>query len=178
MKFNQNIALFEAFTEGIMSEDELNRFEARLIYESEFKMEYEKYLVVEKGIKQHYRTSLKSKFQEIDNQLDSKSLNKNSKPKSFFIWSSSVAAAIVIGVLLFNHFSTIANQDNTSINLVANYWPHEEGLPVKMSSKGTYDDAMNSFKVGEWDKAEKTFSKIASDTANYFLGIISYEQNN
>ena len=61
--------------------------------------------------------------------------------------------------------------------LAKEYWPEEPGLPVKMSSKGKYDDAMNAYKLGEFDKANYLLEKISSDTSNYFQGVIAYKLN-
>ena len=46
-----------------------------------------------------------------------------------------------------------------------------------MSSKGNYDDAMNAYKLGEYDIANSLLNKILSDTSYYFQGVIAYEQN-
>jgi predicted Zn-dependent protease len=74
--------------------------------------------------------------------------------------------------MLFQYFS-----NNSTIQLTKKYWPEERGLPVKMSSKGKYDEAMNAFKLGEFDKASSLLKKIQSDTSYYFQGVIAFEQN-
>jgi len=172
MELNQNIELFEAYTDGSMSGDRLKKFEARLAYDSEFKASYEIYLSVEKGIKQHFRNEVKSKLEEIDGHLDSLSTVKKGRSKTLYLWSSSVAAAIVISVFLFNHFSTISNQD-----LALSYWKSDPGLPVKMSSKGKYDDAMNAYKLKNWEVATKELTKLKTDTAYYYLGLVSFQRH-
>jgi TolA-binding protein len=92
---------------------------------------------------------------------------------SLLAWTSSIAAAIVIGVFIFQHFSQPSYEQ-----LAQRYWPYEEGLPVKMSTSSKYDEAMNAFKLKDWEKAEQLLLKMDSDTANYFLGVIAYERQN
>ncbi len=169
MKENQNIELFERYRNGELSETELNAFNARLVYDSEFQEEFEQYKQLETGIKNHFRTALKSQLQALDEQLDV--APKKSNTIRLVQWSTSVAAAALIGFFIFQYFSK-----NNSHELAQHYWPYEAGLPVKMSSKGKYDEAMNAFKLGKWEEAKKNLQTIDSDTSNYFLGIISYEQ--
>ena len=171
MEGEGNIELFEKYGNGDLSEAELSAFEARLAYDGEFKQSFEDYQLVEEGIKSHFRSELKHKLEALDKQMDDKP--KSSKVLRLAIWSSSVAAAIVIGVFIFQHFAT-----SPPVQLAEQYWPHEAGLPVKMSTKGKYDDAMNAFKLKDLDKAELLLLKMDSDTANYFLGVIAYEHQN
>lgn len=166
-----HIEIFERYRNGDLSEGELREFEARLVYDSEFKESFEQYETIETGIRTHFRNELKSKLQEVDKAMDNPKENKNNA-KSILIWSTSVAASIIIGILLFQHFSS-----NNHVELAQQYWPAEPGLPVKMSSKGKYDDAMNAYKLGEFDKANSLLKKISSDTSYYFQGVISFEQN-
>jgi len=169
MPENGYIELFERYRNGDLSEGELGEFEARLVYDSEFKESFDHYETIETRIKTHFRNELKSKLQEVDKAMDE-------TPKKYSIfrlitWTSSVAAAILIGVYIFHYFSVPKYEQ-----LAQNYWPQEEGLPVKMSSKGRYDDAMNAFKLEEWDKAESLLKAIESDTSAYFLGEIAYRK--
>ena len=170
----QHINLFDAYTHNSLSEKEVREFDARLVYDSEFKAHFENYQQVEKGIAQHFKNELKDKFKQLDERLDKEtnvvSITKNSKLKKLYLAFGSVAAALIIGVII--HFST----QNTTHNLVAHYWPIEEGLPVKMSSKNKFDAAMNAFKQKQWAKAEMLFEQIDSDTSDYFIGVINYEQ--
>ncbi|MCB9188038.1 MAG: tetratricopeptide repeat protein [Flavobacteriales bacterium] len=164
------IEIFERYRNGDMDTSELSGFEARLAYDSEFKEAFKLYQTIESGIKTHFRNELKSKLKDVDKKMDS--TPKKSKSLKLVIWSSSIAAAIVLGIFIFNHLSQPDYQQ-----LAQEYWPHEEGLPVKMSSVGKYDAAMNSFKMKQYEVAEKLLLKIHSDTSTYYLGIISYEKN-
>jgi hypothetical protein len=170
MQENGYIEIFERYRNGDLMEAELREFEARLAYDSEFKEAFDAYEQLELGIKVHFRNDLKLKLKKLDEKMDAPTSKKTSI-KKLLIWSSTIAASILIGVMLFQHFSS-----NSSVQLAEQYWPLERGLPVKMSSKGKYDDAMNAFKLGEYDKSSDLLRKISTDTADYFLGVISYEQ--
>lgn len=164
----RDIILFERYRNGDLSDSERMEFDARLSYDAEFNQSFTLYHSVEDGIKTHYRNELKLKLQEVDKKMDVAPQKSTTLRK--VMWSSSVAAAILIGVFVFQHFSTPKN-----VAIAQQYWPHEEGLPVKMSTKGTYDDAMNAYKLGEFDKAYTLLEPMDSDTSSYFLGVISYE---
>ena len=165
-----HVELFERYRNGDLSERELIEFEARLVYDSELKEDFDNYEALEVGIKVHFRNELKSKFQGMDKLMDNPA-KKRTDPRRCLIWSSAIAACLLIGVFLFQHFSSSKNAV-----LAKEYWPEEPGLPVKMSSKGKYDDAMNAYKLGEFDKAIKEFRKIELDTSSYFIGEIYYKK--
>lgn len=171
MEEEGDIVLFERFQNGDLSDSERMEFEARLSYDAGFNQAFQEYKSVEEGIKTHYRNELKLKLQEVDKKMDV--APQKSSTLRLVMWSSSVAAAIAIGVFIFQHYSISDNKQ-----LVAEYWPYEEGLPVKMSTKGKYDDAMNAFKLEEFDKAETLLKTIDSDTSTYFLGVIAYNKQN
>ena len=168
MPENGHIEIFERYRNGELSEAELKDFEARLVYDSELKDAFEEYEQIEVGIKNHFRNKLKTKLQDLDQLMDAPV--KKSKVVHLVAWTSSIAAAVIIGFFIFQHYSQPNN-----IQLAQQYWPHEEGLPVKMSTKGKYDDAMNAYKLGQYEKAQKLLEPINSDTAFYFLGVISFE---
>lgn len=170
MREEEHIDLFERYRNNELSDTELRDFEARLAYDSEFKAEFEAYENVENGIRTHFRAELKSKLQEVDKEMDA--TPKKKSIVSLLAWTSSIAAAIVFGMFIFQHFS----QPNYE-QLAQNYWPYEEGLPVKMSASSKYDEAMNAFKLKDWEKAENLLSEIESDTASYFLGEVAYQNN-
>lgn len=169
MEEERHIDLFERYRNNELGESELKDFEARLSYDSDFRNAFEEYQRVEDGIRNHFRNELKSKLQEVDKAMDE--TPKKHSIVRLIAWTSSVAAAILIGVFVYQHFSQSDYQQ-----LAQNYWPHEEGLPVKMSTKGKYDEAMNAFKLEEWDKAESLLTAIDTDTAAYFLGEIAYSK--
>lgn len=169
MEEERHIDLFERYRNNELSESQLRDFEARISYDSDFKNAFEEYESVEDGIRNHFRNELKSKLQEMDKAMDE--TPKKHSIVRLIAWTSSVAAAIVIGVFIFQHFAR-PNQHN----LAEQYWPHEEGLPVKMSTSSKYDEAMNAFKLEEWGKAESLLTEIDSDTSAYFLGEIAYRK--
>ncbi len=170
MREEEHIDLFERYRNNELSDTELRDFEARLAYDSEFKAEFEAYENVENGIRTHFRAELKSKLQKVDKEMDA--TPKKKSIVSLLAWTSSIAAAIVFGVFIFQHFSQPSYEQ-----LARNYWPYEEGLPVKMSNSSKYDEAMNAYKLKDWSKAENLLSAIESDTASYFLGEIAYQNN-
>jgi hypothetical protein len=167
------IDLFEAYLNGSLSEKETIEFEARLSYDNEFKEQFESYRQIENSIKQHFRNQLKVKFAEMDKQMDSRSRSKIRHLKWWVISGAAAVAMIIIGTFYLKQFNS-SIKGNTA--LVAEYWTLEEGLPVKMSYKGRYDDAMNAYKLEQWEQAEALLLKIDSDTADYFLGVIAYER--
>lgn len=169
----EHIELFEAYQSKSMDDKELLAFEARLSYDQKFSDEFNRFQKLEKGINLHFRNELKSKLNEIDKELvlDNVVTLKSNVRKLYWI-TSAVAASLIIGILLFNFY----NSENQNTNLAQQYWNVEEGLPVKMSTKGIYDDAMNAFKQEQWQEAENLLVAIHSDTAFYFLGVINYQQ--
>lgn len=169
MSDNGHIELFERYRNGDLAESELRDFEARLVYDSELKEDFDNYEALEVGIKVHFRNELKTKLQDMDKKMDNPA-KKRSYPKRLLIWSSAIAACLLTGVFLFQHFSSSKNEV-----LAKEYWPEEPGLPVKMSSKGKYDDAMNAYKLGDYETSERILRTFHTDTSYYFLGIISFE---
>lgn len=169
----EHIELFEAYQSNSLNDKEILEFEARLSYDQEFSDEFSLYKNLEEGIRQHYRNELKNKFNEIDKELENEILpTANSNVRKLYWLTSAVAASLIIGILLFNFYDS----ENKHSQLAQQYWSIEEGLPVKMSTKGIYDDAMNAYKQEKWEEAENLLLKINSDTAYYYLGIVNYEQ--
>ena len=168
-EYSEYIELFESYRNGDLSEAELKDFEARLVYDTDFRTSFEDYKIVEARLKTHFRNNLKARLREIDNSMDNTSKRKGGKLR-ILVWSSA-AAAIIFGIFIFQHFST----PNHS-KIAQQYWPEEAGLPVKMSGGGKYDEAMNAFKLEQWTVSKKLLLKIDTDTSNYFLGIIAYQQ--
>lgn len=167
----ENIALFEAYVQGQLSEKEAKDFEARLSYDSHLAQDFEQYTAVETDLRQHYRNELKQKLKAIDEELD----KEEPKPKmAKVIWiSSAVAASILIGL-----FAVAIFGESSHARLAEKYWPVEEGLPVRMSTKNPYDEAMNAYKLEQWDKAAQLLLELpANDTTHYFLGIVAFKQS-
>lgn len=169
----EHIDLFDAYLQSSLSEKEVLKFDARLSYDVEFKKSFETYCQLEKGIKTHFRNEIKSDFKKIDKLLDEKSDTSHVRklPKSKIIIAIGSAAAILLFLVYFN----VSSADSYN-ELVSSYWETDNGIPVKMSSKGKYDEAMNAYKQNDWDNAEELLMQIDSDTANYYLGIINYNQ--
>jgi TolA-binding protein len=171
----ENIDVFEAYLSSSLSTKEMDSFEARLIYDTEFSEQFERYKEIELSVKKHYRDQVKLKFKEVDKKLDN-AKNGKVRPLKWWFIASALAAAVFVGFIIFQNQKANISEFNTK-DLVAKYWPHEEGLPVKMSNKGKYDDAMNAFKLKKWNEAEELLLEMDSDTASYFLGVIFSEKN-
>lgn len=170
----ENIDLFEAYLSDSLSEKEVLEFEARLSYDSDFREQFENYRQIESGIKQHYRNQIKSKFNELDEKLDNRNINKTQSLKWWVISGAAAIIIMLISIVYLNQCNASFEEDN--LTLAKEYWPYDEGLPVKMSVKGKFDNAMNAFKLENWEQAELLLLKIDSDTSDYFLGIINYQQ--
>jgi TolA-binding protein len=168
-----NIELFEAYQAKLLDESAILEFEARLNSESEFRKAYQDFLSIEEGLKRHYKNEFLNQFQELDKELDKELVqHKKYSLKKIIIYTSSIAASFLIFFFGYSYYQTERN-----IEIAKEYWPIEPGLPVKMSSKGKYDEAMNAYKLGEFDKANTLLDKISSDTSIYFQGVIAYELN-
>ena len=170
----ENIDLFEAYLSDSLSEKEVLEFEARLAYDTDFREQFENYNKIETAVKQHYRNQIKSKFNELDEKLDNRTINKTQSLKWWVISGAAAIIIMLISIVYLNQCNASFEEDN--LTLAKEYWPYDEGLPVKMSTKGKYDDAMNAFKLENWEQAERLLLKIDSDTSDYFLGIINYQQ--
>ena len=169
----QHIELFEAYQAKKLDESEILEFEARLNSDSDFRKAFQDFLSIEEGLKDHYKREFKAQFIELDKQLDIDLYKRSNSPlKKIILFSSAIAASICMLFIGYSYYQTQKN-----IEIAKEYWPVEPGLPVKMSSKGKYDEAMNAYKLGEWDKANYLLEKISSDTSNYFQGIIAYKLN-
>ncbi|MBI2259579.1 MAG: hypothetical protein HYU67_11885 [Flavobacteriia bacterium] len=166
----KNITLFENYLSNEMDVKSMQEFEAQLIYDSDFKNQFESFKSIERGIKEHYKTELKNKFSEIDVELDKKLSIKPNKNKVIWL-STAVAASIILGVFIYEYFS---NQISLP-QLAQENWIQDEGIPVKMSNKGKYDNAMNAYKLQKWDLALTELNKIKSDTASYYIALINFE---
>lgn len=168
------IDMFEAYSRGELNEAEVQAFDARLSYDAEFSEAYARFRKVESGIQEHYRNELKHRFQELDKTLDDQS--KGTPRIRKLIWTgASFAAVLLIGLIVYYQSEKANNYEE----LAKLYWSEEEGLPVKMSTAGKYDAAMNAYKTENWPAAEsELMGLLPSDTAVYFLGVVSFERGN
>lgn len=167
----KNIVLFEAYFQGQLSEKEAKDFEARLDYDQELAEAFEEYTAVENSLKQVYRDELKQRLIAIDKELDEP--EEKSKPVKMLWLTSAVAASILIGL-----FAVALFGESSHVRLAEKHWPVEEGLPVRMSTKKPYDEAMNAYKLAQWDEAAQLLLELpANDTTHYFSGIVAFKQN-
>lgn len=167
----ENIVLFEAYFQGQLSEQEQIEFNSRLKNDQVFAAAFEEYTAVENSLKQVYRNEMKQRLMAIDKELDEP--EEKSKPVKMLWLTSAVAASILIGLFAVAIFS-----DSNHTRLAEKYWPVEEGLPVRMSTKNPYDEAMNAYKLAQWDEAAQLLLELpANDTTHYFSGIVAFKQN-
>ena len=167
----ESIELFERFTQGLLSDKELQEFEAKLSFDSEFKSHYDQYLALENDLKLHFqKNSLKNKLINTDAIIDHKVSHSLLRRKRYITITISIAAGIALFIGIYQSRSNSANN-------ISELWPYEEGLPVRMGEKVLYQTATNAFKLGEWSKAISLFEKIDSDTSCYFRAISHYELN-
>ena len=170
-EYDEHIELFENYVGGELTDQEVLDFEARLAYDLAFKQAFNRYQAIEIAIKTHFRNDLKSKFEDVDREMDLVILRKRLGKKQLISYTT-LAAVFALVIFVFVRFQTPTNE-----KIVREYWPEEPGLPVKMGAKGKYDDAMNAYKLEKYKTAETILSHSSSDTANYFLGVIAYHQN-
>lgn len=90
------------------------------------------------------------------------------------VWAgASIAAVLFIGFMFYQFFS----RESEYSQMAYQYWPSEEGLPVKMSKSSKYDAAMNAFKQEEWQQALEELTVLeTNDTVHYFLGVVAFEK--
>ena len=165
----EHIDLFERYSHQQLSEKVVLGFDSRLVYDEDFSLQFEQYKQIEQGIRNHYRNEMKQRFLSIEEEMDHMPHEKYLLKKKWIVYFA--AASLVL--LTFTIY--ISSQRSELSQLAFNYWPEEPGLPVKMSSKGKYDDAMNAYKLGDYETAERILRTFHTDTSYYFLGIISFE---
>lgn len=171
----ENSVIFESYLSNSLSQEEITRFEAKLSYDSDFKLQFEYFKQLETSVKQYFkRKQLKAKFAELDEEMDTEVPKGKLSYLKWFIVAGAAASILLVATLILNH----SKSDGFYKNLVAENWPYEEGLPVKMSNKSVYDDAMNAYKLENWDEAETLLKQFNSDTSNYFLGIVAFQKEN
>lgn len=167
-----NMEVFDAYMRGQMSVEEVRTFEQRLEKDSEFAAEFIDYKRLVDGVREHFSSELKQELEALDAEMDEKSGIRESSSLKRLAWvSSGIAASLLIGLCAYSIFG-----QTDTIELAHRYWPVEEGLPVKMSSKGKYDEAMNAFKQEHWGNSLQLLQQVSpkSDTVDYFLGVVFF----
>lgn len=174
MEVNErNIEVFDAYLRGGMTAQEAADFKNRLAQNPDFSVEFEAYKQLVSGMNEHFRSELKQELKAVDAEMDLETSKEEPSGRSTLIWlSAGVAASLLIGLFAYSFFGP-----SDSVKLAEQYWPVEEGLPVKMSTKSPYDEAMNAFKLEQWPEAERHLNALPeSDTTAYFLGNVYFKQ--
>ena len=178
----KNIELIEQYFENTLSEKDKVEFESRMLVDDELREEIELFKNIVAGIKDAGEEKLKHKLKIVDLELDA---NENSlikaspKNKGLFYWKIAASITLIIGLSIF----ILLFKSTSTVELADKYYEKENGLPVQMANtKSTFDDAMNEYKTGNYDKSIAMLVSIkssspANDTACYFIGVIKYEQN-
>jgi hypothetical protein len=173
MKIHEDyITLFESYSENSMIDTDKVSFEARLAYDEEFKKQFSAFNQLEAGIKKHFSSEIKQKLSALDDELDTNASAEvyQAPPSKWRLWIplAGLAASILLVLML--------NVIGSSTERLANkYWIKDPGLPVKMSAKGSYDNAMNHYKLGNWEQSLAELKKIDSDTSTYFQGQVLFK---
>jgi hypothetical protein len=172
MKIHKDyITLFESYSENSMIDTDKVSFEARLAYDEEFKKQFLTFNQLQVDIKKHFSSEIKQKLSALDDELDTSASAEvyQAPPSKWRLWIPITAVAASLLLVL------VMNIAGGSQGLLAEkHWIKDPGLPVKMSTKGSYDDAMNHYKLKEWEACLDELTVIDSDTSYYYQGQVHY----
>lgn len=171
------IDLFDAFLDKALSADEEQGFQQKLLDDASLAKAFQDYLKVQQLIAQKKRSELKSNLialdselnKEIQEQLSVEEFEEPIKRSLVFKWLAAAAVLLMLAAT-WNYY-----KEQGTIN-TEDYWLLEPGLPVKMSANHRFDQAMNAYKLEEFDKAEALLLSIPSDTSDYFLGQVYHHK--
>ena len=178
----EDIELIENYHEGRLNEEEKSSFEARLLNDSNLKLEFDIYKNIVTGIKEIGNKTLKENLISLDKEFDAETKTielKNVKASYFKTFSIAASVLIIAGLSVFYIYFNNSNYPE----LATKYYEQETGLPVEMGiNKNRWDDVMNDYKTGNYTEAKSKLKKIVNinknDTASYFLGVVNYELKN
>lgn len=179
----KHIELIEQYCEGKLTTQEKTDFETRLVIDSDFKEEFELYLVIVAGIKEQGENNLKTKLKLADNELDNDpkiiELKKENKT-SIKYWAVAATIVFILGLGLF---WSLANKTDLP-QLANNFYEKEKGLPNEMSvTQNQLTDVMNLYKSGDYVATKNKLEFLlkennTNDTLQYFYGVVNYELEN
>ena len=169
----KNLERIERYFEDQMSEEERKDFEIALLVDTALQNETEVYRNLMLAMKDIKSETIHNRLKELDSELDRTSFVKNRRASIPF--QRALLAALVI--LAIGSTLMLIQRGSSVPSTEADLLPVEEGLPVLMSTSGekAFDDAMSSFKAGEYDNAYDRFLPLleqepANDTLLYFTG--------
>lgn len=179
----KHIEQIEQYCEGKMSLEEKSAFEAKLFIDEDLKDELELYKTIVSSFKSTKEESVRTKLKEIDAELD-KGFNLNTNRSSTTIKNKNyfaIAASVTIIIGLISYFMFFYTSKD---KLIASFEVEEPGLPVLMGSSSNviFDDGMSTYKQNDFQSSLPIFENLlkdnpASDTLNYFVGIILSRMN-
>lgn len=170
---DEHIEIFDAYMRGGMSTEEVRDFENRLLSDPDWAAAFQEYRQLAAGVRNHFSDELKLELKAIDREMDREMASTAGTRFRKLAWvSGGIAATLLLALFAYAIFGTADHA-----KLANQYWPVEEGLPVKMSAKNKYDAAMNAFKFEDWQVAEQQLNALPeSDTTAYFLGNVYFKQ--
>jgi len=172
----KNIELIEAFFEGRLDAEEMQRVQLLLDTQPEFKEEFELYKTLVTGIKSLHAGEIKSQLQKIDEELDEKHRRIHKSGNFFFGTQWAIAATLTVILMSAGYWIYQSKFSERAIAL--KYYVEDPGLPVLMSSGNNkaFDEAMNHYKLGQYQESFSSMENLlASDTSNdtllYYSGV-------
>jgi tetratricopeptide (TPR) repeat protein len=169
----ETLHIFDAYTQGRLSETESKAFEARLVSDPELKKEFEEYIHIVNGVRAHEQEKIKK-------QLQQRGLHRTEHGS----WKAyrTVAAIAAVALLLIIPAYVIYRISTQSSRLASEYYIEDPGLPVTMgaSANSQLNQAMVEYKDKQFqaslDKIMNLLSgKPDNDTLNYYAGICLYQ---
>jgi tetratricopeptide (TPR) repeat protein len=168
----RHIEKIEDYAENRLTNAERQAFETRLTLEPDIREEFDLYQALASGLKEAGRQTLRNKFRERDMQM-------KKRRKTRF----SLAAAATV-VLLIGSWLILAYSDQGHKTLAERFYEKEKGLPVVLGeSTDIFSSSMSLFKTGQYQSSLNDLHEIekksgATDTTNYFIGVLEYELGN
>lgn len=163
MNFNEeNIALFDRYLHGAMSDQEKNDFEQKLETDNELKTEFEAFKSFERIFEDAEITAFKDQLEEWDKSGES--------PKQGSVFPirmiATIAAVLLVALLTVTYFFS----GSSNAELAENYFePYDNVLTVR-GDKVNMDEGLAYYEQEEYEKAADIFALFSDDpTANFYL---------
>jgi hypothetical protein len=162
----EHIERIEAYLNGDAAERAA--FERDLESDQALARAFAGYCGLETALREVHTDQLRSALKSVEARLAPVNGNGRSV-KLKWLWPLAVAAgvALLVGVFL--------GMDDDLDRALA-LWEPEPGLPVRMNTSSAWNPAMNAYKQQQYDDALTLLAPFTSDTADYFRGVIAFEQ--
>ncbi|MBA80513.1 MULTISPECIES: tetratricopeptide repeat protein [unclassified Leeuwenhoekiella] len=159
--------LVEAYFAGRLSEDEARQLSDALQRDAAFAEEFE----VEKDLQAALIDQSKADLKSTLVNLETEKFNKNQKSTGLKLWRYAVAAILIIGLSLFGALF-IGNQSTPEELYAENFEPYRNIIaPVVRGehAEGLLEKSFALYERGDYDQAEKDFSKLYEATGDGYL---------